>query len=132
MYIQYIECTYICIYVSTLFTGYLIVCKSVLCIRWSKISPILLWPYTLGLHMHAQTCSFKSFWMKVAVKSMHVRCVLVPVYTAEHTICFTRLAIPFDLNKYTLQLGGNAAQAISANKQQQNWEKRIKQNKTNF
>lgn len=32
---------------------------------------------------------------------MHVWCVFVPVYTAEHTIRFTRLAIPFRSEQVT-------------------------------
>lgn len=120
MYVHSIQ--YVHIYVSTLFTGYLIVCK---CVSRStdkakacafgdrRFLQFFIehthWGYTC---MHKHVREFE----RVCMCGVYLcPCILQSTQFVSRVLQFR-----FDLNKQPLQLGGNSALALPANKQQQN------------
>lgn len=134
MYVHSIQ--YVHIYVSTLFTGYLIVCKCVS--RSTDKAKACAFGARRFLqffieHTHwGYTCMHKHVRLKVSDESGSFslkRVCMCGVYLCPCILQSTQfvsrvLQFRFDLNKQPLQLGGNSALALPANKQQQNWEKK--------
>lgn len=133
MYVHSIQ--YVHIYVSTLFTGYLIVCKCVS--RSTDKAKACAFGDRRFLqffieHTHwGYTCMHKHVRSKVSDESgsfslKEYACVvcLCPCILQSTQFVSRVLQFRFDLNKQPLQLGGNSALALPANKQQQNWEKK--------